>query len=139
MLPLAIEIKIPKNVNLEELNSFRKILIVDRTWFKLPDELAEVFKGSGGNASELALKIQFCYDLKSEQVHYLIEDGVNPLNKYENCFVNQVGVGDLIIKYFGYFNTEVFIEIAGKGGYYLSRLKSGVTLHKKNQMEKWSL
>ena len=119
--------------------SFNRILIADSTSFKLPEELADLFRGSGGNASDAAVKIQFCYDLKSEQFFYIVEDGTSPDNKYENNFVNQVEEGDLIISDLGYFNKNVFVGIAGKGGYYPSRWKTGVNLYVKDENGKMTV
>jgi hypothetical protein len=133
MLSVALEIQIPSTLNIKGiLKNFKRVLILDSTSFELPENLAEVFKGSGGDASEAAVKIQFCYDLKSAHFYYLLQDGVSADNKYDNGFVNHVREGDLIIKDLGYFNTQVFIVIAEQGGYYLSRLKSRVKLYIKN-------
>jgi len=129
MLSKAINIEIPKKFHLNIAGSFKRILILDSTSFELPEQLSDIFKGSGGNASDSAVKIQFCYDLKSGQFFYMVEDGTSPDNKYENSFVNEVEKDDLIIRDLGYFNKEVFVEIAGKGGYYLSRWKTGVSLY----------
>jgi hypothetical protein len=134
MLSVAIKIQIPSTLNIKGLlKNFKRVLILDSTSFELPENLAEVFKGSGGDASEAAVKIQFCYDLKSAQFYYLIQEGVSADNKYANGFVNHVREGDLIIKDLGYFNTQVFIAIAEQGGYYLSRLKSRVRLYVKDR------
>jgi hypothetical protein len=133
MLSVALELQIPRTLNIKGiLKNFERVLILDSTSFELPENLAEVFKGSGGDASEAAVKIQFCYDLKSAHFYYLLQDGVSADNKYANGFVNHVREGDLIIKDLGYFNTQVFIVIAEQGGYYLSRLKSRVNLYVKN-------
>jgi len=133
MLSKAIDIKIPENLVLETVKSFKRILIADSASFELPEQLADIFKGSGGDASDAAVKIQFCYDLKSGQFFYIIEDGTSPDNKYENSFAGQAEEGDLIIRDSGYFNKHVFVEIAGKGGYYLSRWKTGVNLYVKDE------
>lgn len=134
MLSQAIQIRIP-NIEVGVLEGFKKVLIADSTSFELPESLAEVFRGSGGDASEAAVKIQFCYDLKSAQFFYQVEEGVCPDNRYDNSFINQVNKEDLIIKDLGYYNTQVFMDISRRGGYYLSRLKTGVTLYKKEADE----
>jgi hypothetical protein len=131
MLSQAINIHIPKQLDLTILEKFSRVLLLDSTSFELPENLAEVFKGSGGDASAAGVKIQFCYDLKSGQFYYLVEDGVSQDSHYENSFVHQIRPGDLIIKDLGYFNTQVFIEIDEQEAYYLSRLKSGVNVYVK--------
>lgn len=133
MLSQAVHLTIPKSLDLKILDVFDHVLIVDSTSFELPKELAEIFKGSGGSASESAIKIQFGYDLKSSQFFYLIEDGTCPDNLYKNNFINEIGPGDLTIKDLGYFNIRTFIDLDQRGAYYLSRMKSGVSLFVKDE------
>lgn len=128
MLSHAVRLGIPKSLDLKVLKGFNRVLIVDSTSFVLPEELAQIFKGSGGSASESAIKIQFGYDLKSSQFFYLIEDGTCSDGLYKNNFINEIRPGDLNIKDLGYFNIQTFIDLDQKGAYYLSRMKSGVTL-----------
>lgn len=83
-----------------------------------------MFKGFGGGASDAALKIQFCLDLKSAKFFFFFQDGVCPDNNYENSFVGEIGPNDLRIKDLGYFNPQAFIELSEKRAFFLSRWKS---------------
>lgn len=132
MLSQAINISI-KEVDLNLLINFKRVLIIDSTMIELPKELEEVFKGCGGKASVSSLKIQFCYDLKLGKFFYLFQDGISPDNKYENSFVEKIEQYDLIIKDLGYFNPQAFIDLSEKGAYFLSRWKSNIEIYVKNE------
>lgn len=132
MLSQAINISVNK-IDLNLLNNFNRVLILDSTLIELPDELSDVFRGFGGGASDSALKIQFCYDIKLGQFFYLIQDGTCTDNKYENSFIEKINQYDLIIRDLGYFSPRAFIELSEKGAYYLSRWKSDIVIFIKNE------
>lgn len=136
MLSQTINISV-KQVDLNLLTAFNRVLILDSTIIELPKELSVIFKGNGGNASEAALKIQFCYDLKSGKFFYLFQDGIRPDNKYENSFVDKIEPTDLVIKDLGYFNPQAFIDISEKGSYFLSRWKSNIEIYLKDETEQF--
>jgi hypothetical protein len=94
----------------------------------VPDNLAHLFGGSGGNASTAALKIRFGYDLKSARFFYQLQAGKTPDNRNGNGAVEDVRPGALRISDLGFFNIQAFQELEQKGAYYLSRLKTGVNL-----------
>lgn len=132
MLSQALSISV-KNIDLKVLKNFKRVLILDSTSISLPEELELYFRGSGGSGSKSALKIQFCYDLKSEKFFYLIEDGICSDTKYENSFVDKLESDDLIIKDLGFFNIQAFIDMDKKGTYFLSRWKSNVEIFIKDE------
>lgn len=132
MLFQTINISI-KKIDLKLLSNFKRVLILDSTIIELPKDLAGIFKGCGGNASESALKIQFCYELKSGTFFYFLQDGISSDAKYENSFVDKIEPDDLIIKDMGYFNPQAFIELSNKGSYFLSRWKSNHEIFIKNE------
>ena len=129
MLSQAIRITLPSSHNLESLPQFAEVIIVDSTSFQIPDTLAHLFAGSGGNASDAAIKIRFGYDLKSGRFFYRIQDGNTPDNTTGNGVVEDVSKGSLRISDLGFFNIQAFADLQEKGAYYLSRLKSGVGLY----------
>lgn len=131
MLSQAINISISK-IDLNLLNNFKRVLILDSTIIELADELSDIFKGFGGDASKSSLKIQFCYDIKLGEFFYILQDGTCPDNKYENSFTDKINQYDLIIRDLGYFKANVFIELSNKGAYYLSRWKSDSEIFIKN-------
>lgn len=132
MLSQAINISV-KEVDLNILSCFKRVLILDSTIIELPDELAYLFKGYGGNASESSMKFQFCYDLKSGKFFYFIQDGTSSDGKYENSFVHKINADDLIIKDMGYFNPKAFIDLSEKGAFFLSRWRSNTELFFKDE------
>lgn len=132
MLSQTINISV-KQIDLNLLTRFKKVLILDSTVIELPEELATLFKGCGGAGSQSALKIQFCYDLKSGKFFYMFVDGTSPDNKYENSFVDKIEQEELIIKDLGYFNPQAFIDLSEKNAYFLSRWKSNIDIYVKDE------
>jgi hypothetical protein len=58
---------------------FGRIIIGDSTVFQLPESFASRYRGSGGGASNAAIKIQYSYDLLSHSLHaMLVEEGIKP-------------------------------------------------------------
>jgi len=56
---------------------FKRIIIGDSTVFQLPEIFASQYRGSGGGASNAAVKIQYTYDLLSQSLHSIVvEEGV---------------------------------------------------------------
>jgi hypothetical protein len=132
LLAQAININI-KNVELDLLKQFNRVILLDSTAFQLPEELADVFAGCGGDASDAGIKIQFGYDLKSSHFFYLIHEGKLSDNSYSNSFVDEIELGDLIIKDLGYFSITVSGDTDKKGAYYLSRFKSNVNVYQMDE------
>lgn len=132
MLAQAINISV-KEFDLRLLLNFKRVLILDSTIIELPKELSEAFKGFGGSASDSALKIQFCFDLKSGKFFYFFQDAICPDNKYENSFVEKIEPNDLIIKDLGYFNPQAFIALSEKRAFFLSRWKSNNEIYFKSE------
>jgi hypothetical protein len=91
MIGLAISIALPTDFSTSPLAEFaRRVVILDSTSFQLPAAKAEYFRGSGGSASQAAVKIKFGVDIKSGQFFYLLQDGTSPDNCYSNGFMNHV-------------------------------------------------
>jgi len=134
ILSLSIELSIPESIKLDILlTNFDRVIILDSTSFQLPDELVEFFKGSGGCATQSAIKIQFGYDLKSCYFFYELQDGTCPDNSYKNSFVNQINENDFVLRDLGYFNIDAFAEMELMGAYFLSRLYQQVTIYQKDE------
>ena len=134
MLSQSIRLQHPQPFSLELLSAFNHIYLADSTGIELPAHLVKYFQGAGGNASKSALKIQFCYDLKTSQFSHIITEGRKNDTHYDNSFVTEMAPGDLRISDLGYSSSKVFVEIAEvKNAYYLSRLKSDLPLYQKNE------
>jgi len=133
LLGKSLQIQMLETLDQAILNEFKRVLIIDSTSFQLPVELADIFKGSGGNASKSAIKIQFGFDFKNGQFFYTMQDGTSPDNKHDNSNINEIDADDLCLRDLGYFNTQVFFEITDKGAFFLSRLSPNVTLYQKDE------
>lgn len=133
MLSVSVKLTLPKSLDLSILDQFARVLIFDGTSFQLPDTLCEYFSGSGGDASESAIKILFGYDLKSLRFFYIITDGTTPDSLKESGILDYLAPNDLEISDLGFFKISTFIEMDQKGIFYLSRLKSNVTLYRKGE------
>jgi len=112
------------------LEQFTSVNITDATILTLPEKLAKFHKGFGGNSSEAAMKIQATLDIKSKSFRMidLIDDATESDNGYVSRLVEQMGPNELYIFDLGYYGIEGFEAIAGKGAYFISKLKGGVTV-----------
>jgi IS4 transposase len=137
MLSEAVRISIPSHYAPNVADNFQRILIIDSTSFQLPGNLAEIFAGSGGSASDASVKIQFGYDLKSFRFFYVIQEGNRPDNCEENGFSDLTMSGDLLIRDLGYFVIKNFKDTGDKGAYYLSRLKTGADIYVKDENDSY--
>lgn len=132
MLSHAIELEMPSDLEMSVLGAFKRILLFDSTAFQLPETLAAYFRGVGGDASEAGIKILFGYDLKSAQFFYLLMNGTDADHLINNGAIDEIKKGDLEISDLGYFGVETFAKIERKEAFYVSRLKTNVTLYQKN-------
>jgi hypothetical protein len=58
---------------------FTRIIIGDSTVFQLPEIFAEKYRGSGGDASKSAVKVQYSFDLLSQKIIViLVKEAVIP-------------------------------------------------------------
>ena len=105
------------------------IRIKDATSFQLPDELQDVYPGSGGRTSKACMKIQFEYDLKSGKI---LELSVGPyttsdlINSYQT--IESVLKKDLIIRDLAYIGLDFLEKVENRGAFYLNRIKCNVSV-----------
>lgn len=120
----------------ELLNSaacFNRIILKDSTVFQLPAEHSMRYKGPGGGASEAGIKIQFEYNLKSNDgLDIDIQSSNTPDIKSK---LNRLEAGDLRIEDLGYFKLDRFEKIRKHNAYFLSRLKHSITVFCMNDGE----
>lgn len=110
--------------------SFNRVFIEDSTVLTLNERLADKFKGSGGNASKAAVKIDFIFDLKRHTIHSLSMSGGNlPDQARAGEIVERLKEGDLVIRDLGYFATKALANIGAKKAFYLSRLLQGTGIY----------
>lgn len=136
MLAKSIALQLPARLSkeIEALAShFHRILIFDSTSFQLPTELAAYFRGSGGGASEAAIKILFGYDFKAGQLFYHVTEGTTHDQLTDCGFLQQIEAGDMEISDLGFFNITTFANLQARGASYLSRLRSDVKVYQQHQ------
>ena len=139
MLSLAIKLTVPHELDLQLLASFQRILLFDSTSFQLPPTLTPYFQGSGGDASTAVIKILFGYDLKSAQFFYLLLNGTAADHLLKHGLLDEIHAQDLEISDLGFFGLEVFAALDAKGAFFLSRLKTDVTLYQKDAAGEWKV
>ena len=94
------------------------------------EKLAGRFKGSGGNASKAALKINLIYDCKGDAIHELsVTGGAIPDQARAGNIVGLLRKADLAIRDLGYFSIQSLAAIAAKEAFFLSRVLKGVSVY----------
>ena len=135
VLEKAISISINHDEKID-FTDFEKILIKDSTSFQLPENMAEKFAGSGGSASNAAIRIQFEYDLKSEQI---IDLSLHPFKTQDmtdaGLTLSNIKPNELIIRDLGYIKIDYLRQIKEMGAFYLNRLQSGTKVYEKKNGE----
>lgn len=107
----------------------KTIRIKDATSFQLPEELQDIYPGSGGRSSKACMKIQFEYDLKSGKI---LELSVGPYttsdltNSYQT--IESVQEKDLIIRDLAYIGLDFLEKIESRSAFYLNRIKSNISI-----------
>jgi hypothetical protein len=87
--------------------SFNHIRIKDSTKFKVPDNMQEHFKGSGGSAA--GISIQYEYDLKTGKILDLsVHSGERNDATDTRESSGNIQAGDLVLRDLGYYNIKVF-------------------------------
>jgi len=110
------------------LNMFSAVLIQDSTRFGLPESLKETYKGYGGRGAKAGGKIQFVYELKTQQMYYsrfesMTENDLTASQKNE-----WIKEGALILRDLGYYCNEGLQEIAFKKAFFISKVKPKTAL-----------
>lgn len=120
-----------KHENLSEmpyLNGFSAINIVDSSTVSLPSLLSETFKGSGGAASNAALKIQLMYDYLAGQVKALTLTSGCDADQGFDVYFQKIQKQALYLMDLGYFKLASFKKIKEGGAFFVSRLLTGTKL-----------
>ena len=104
------------------LTAFRRVFLEDSTQCCLHEQLAETFKGSGGNASRASVKIDVVYELLTHQIQTLtVTNGRAADQGLATTILPSLRAGDLVIRDLGYFCLEALHQIATKEAWFLSR------------------
>lgn len=109
---------------------FSNVLVQDATHFSLPRCLAPVFPGSYSRYGQSATaKVQATFNMKKGHfIDFNLQSFRDTDQKDSHRIAAGMNKGDLIIRDLGYFVLPVFKQIIQNGGYFLTRLKYGVTL-----------
>jgi DDE family transposase len=106
------------------LQRFQGVYVLDSSTIVLPDELADVWRGSGGGNGQhtrAAVRLQVQFDLATGAlIGPVLQDGRahdRSAPRQTQFPAQALRVADL-----GYFSTQTFAELDGKGIYWLSRL-----------------
>jgi len=123
-------VQISKKVPIELLNRFNGVYLIDCSKQNLPEELAEVWPGTGkkGEVGHAQLKLEAVFELSQGQLTGLnllagkTHDSKGPLAN------RLLGPGSLRIQDLGYRNLKQMAEQARHGEFWLSRYKHGTCL-----------
>lgn len=111
------------------LNPFGRVLIFDSSSWDVDPHLAEVFPGSGGDASTANCKLQVGYDYKHGELGFFkLDPGTIPDNAYTTQIPSLLRAGDLAIFDQGYFKLETLSQIAHKQAFFLTRFLVKTTI-----------
>lgn len=112
---------------------FTAIRIMDSTQFKLPRQMAEEFPGYDGDGTEACAQLQFEYDLLSGQINHLSFDSARASDvRYAHEVNKSLQPGELILRDLGYYTLQMYKEVEEQQAFFVSRLKSQVTIFEKN-------
>lgn len=113
---------------------FKSVRIMDSTNFKLHPSLYEAFPGFGGEGTKACAQIQFEFDLFSGLIsnlslsHALVSDVAYGLKSMDN-----LKPGELLLRDLGYYNLHTYRRIAEQGAFFISRLKSQISIYEYKQ------
>jgi len=118
------------DVSPDLLSSFGQVFLEDSTQIILHEKLAEKFRGSGGNASKSALKIDLTYEIKQDILRkILISRGSLPDQSRTGEILSEIRKNDLVLRDMGYFSIPSLLGIDWKEAFFLSRLPKGVNVY----------
>ena len=111
------------------LERFTSVPILDGSTITLPDSQREQFPGCGGShaSGQAALKLQTELELRSGAVTVQLEPGRCP-DAATSRQHQRHDPGSLRITDLGYFNLDVFADLAAAGVFFLSRLLLGTAV-----------
>lgn len=109
------------------LQAFTAVLIGDATTIALPDDLADLFPGCGGDigTSRAALKLQVLWDLKAGQLVKLVVEPGRASDAKSPIALEEAEAGTLLIYDLGYFDLSRFAALDAQGAKFISRLQHG--------------
>jgi hypothetical protein len=127
-----VVVQAPQLVPLPLLRRFSAVILEDSSTITLPNALAEIWQGCGGNQDHTAaaVKVHVRWDLQRGQLWGpTLSDGrrsdhASPFNERQE----QVPAGSLSIEDLGYFGLRRLAQRRARGAYSLTRYKVGTVL-----------
>ena len=113
------------------LQRFSAVHVVDSSTIVLPDSLAHLWQGCGGNSAnntQSAVKICVDLDLRSGTLDGPLLQSGRDHDRQALAYHRPLARGALLIADLAYFKLEAFAQMQSNGTYYLSRLKGGTHL-----------
>jgi hypothetical protein len=112
------------------LNRFSSVCLQDSSTVSLPDALQELWRGCetwADHGGKAALKIQVRFDLGRGAVRLRLEQGRDSDHRTP-LQTEEIEPGSLHLRDLGYFDLDVFQEIAGKEAFFISRVQDNTAL-----------
>jgi hypothetical protein len=127
----SVVVEAAQDVPLKLLRRFRAVILQDSSSITLPDELAERWRGCGGNQEHTAaaVKLHVRWELKRGRLwgpkltDGRTSDRSSPFNEQD------VIPGSLSVEDLGYLNQSRLAERQQAGAYSLTRLQAGTALY----------
>lgn len=110
------------------LEQFSHVFLLDSSQISLPENLSELFAGTGGCASKASMKIQLVFDYLHGCISLLeLCNGRDADQGYRGHW-SLIKAGAFYMMDLGYFVLDTFKKIHDSGGYFLSRfqLQTGI-------------
>jgi hypothetical protein len=107
---------------------FEYVHVIDSTIVSLPDELAELWTGCGGDGSKAALKISVDWELRRGAIRGELSAGRQHDQRAQLAQPHDAA-GSLRLTDVGYFNLHCLEQLSAHNSYWLIRLKSRTTLY----------
>lgn len=115
---------------LMNVKNINRILIKDSVCFQIDESLKEIYRGSGGDGSEAAIRIQFEYDLLSGIITDLSINAFNEQDATDSiATIEKTKEGDLILRDLAYMSLAVLKRIIELAALYLCRPNANVKIY----------
>ncbi|HHX62110.1 MAG TPA: IS4 family transposase [Epulopiscium sp.] len=112
---------------------FSSINVTDSTIIQLPKEYADKYTGCGGDSSKSSIKIQLELELLSGAFKKCeVFEGRSSDINFLRTLKEDMQPNSLNLKDLGYFKIEDLKDIEERNAYYISKLKSNMTLYRLN-------
>ena len=124
--------KIEKLAAINGLKGFSHINIVDSSTISLPSVFNTLFKGSGGSASDAAMKIQVMFDYLEGQIKaFALTRGCDNDQGFDDYF-REVEKDALYLMDLGYFKLSSFKKIIDGSAFFVTRFRTKTTVFTMN-------